>query len=156
MSKNLAILQKCARIFSILARIALIVSIAGAVTGLAATMLWIRWNTAPAADIPAIAQLFALIDQGTYYKTLALLIDDTITSAITALWPPLRGGFDRSPRTTQAPGRAALSLHDKLKYIAQYEGRSANGQIVYLLRQCIREFEAREGVIPMPEEEKED
>lgn len=42
------------------------------------------------------------------------------------------------------------TLHYKLKYIAQYEGRSANGQIVYLLRQCIREFEAREGVIPTP------
>ena len=47
-------------------------------------------------------------------------------------------------------------LHYKLKYIAQYEGRSANGQILYLLRQCIREFEAKEGPIPTPSEDKKD
>ena len=46
-------------------------------------------------------------------------------------------------------------LHHKLKYIAKYEGRSANGQIVYLIRQCIREFESREGEIPF-EAEKSD
>ncbi len=38
-------------------------------------------------------------------------------------------------------------LHGKLKYIAKYEGRSANGQILYLIRQCIKEFEAQNGVI---------
>ena len=43
-------------------------------------------------------------------------------------------------------------LHHKLKYIAKYEGRSANGQIVYLIRQCIREFENREGEIPFEAE----
>ena len=47
-------------------------------------------------------------------------------------------------------------LHYKLKYIAQYEGRSANGQIVYLLRQCIRDFEAKEGPIPIPLDEQKD
>ena len=36
-------------------------------------------------------------------------------------------------------------LHRKLKYIAKYEGRSANGQIIYLIRQCIREFEEKYG-----------
>lgn len=41
-------------------------------------------------------------------------------------------------------------LHHKLHYIAKYEGRSANGQILYLLRQCIRDFEAKEGPIPVP------
>lgn len=44
-------------------------------------------------------------------------------------------------------------LHYKLRYIAKFEGRSANGQILYLIRQCIREFEAREGVIPFPVQE---
>ncbi len=39
-------------------------------------------------------------------------------------------------------------LHAKLRYIAKYEGRSANGQILYLIRQCIREFESKEGPIP--------
>ncbi len=38
-------------------------------------------------------------------------------------------------------------LHAKLHYIAKYEGRSANGQILFLLRQCIREFEEKNGVI---------
>ena len=38
-------------------------------------------------------------------------------------------------------------LHSKLKYIAKYEGRSANGQILYLIRQCIREFEEKHGEI---------
>lgn len=38
-------------------------------------------------------------------------------------------------------------LHRKLRYIAKYEGRSANGQIIYLIRQCIREFEKENGEI---------
>ena len=38
-------------------------------------------------------------------------------------------------------------LHSKLHYIAKYEGRSANGQILYLIRQCIREFEEKNGEI---------
>ena len=38
-------------------------------------------------------------------------------------------------------------LHYKLHYIAKYEGRSGNGQILYLIRQCIRDFEDREGPI---------
>ena len=32
-------------------------------------------------------------------------------------------------------------LHNKLKYIAKYEDRSINGQVIYLIRQCIRNFE---------------
>lgn len=40
-------------------------------------------------------------------------------------------------------------LHGKLKYIAKYEGRSANGQILYLIRQCIKDFEAQNGVIEL-------
>ncbi len=39
-------------------------------------------------------------------------------------------------------------LHHKLHYIAKFEGRSANGQIQYLIRQCIKDFEAKEGEIP--------
>ena len=38
-------------------------------------------------------------------------------------------------------------LHGKLHYIAKYEGRSANGQILYLIRHCIREFEEKHGEI---------
>ena len=43
-------------------------------------------------------------------------------------------------------------LHYKLHYIAKYEGRSGNGQILHLIRQCIREFEREQGEIPVPAE----
>lgn len=51
------------------------------------------------------------------------------------------------------------SLHFKLHYIAKYEGRSANGQILYLIRQCIKEFEKENGEItipPTPSESREE
>ena len=38
-------------------------------------------------------------------------------------------------------------LHYKLRYIADFEGRSINKQILYLIRQCIRQFEEKEGTI---------
>jgi hypothetical protein len=38
-------------------------------------------------------------------------------------------------------------LHYKLHYIARYEGRSANGHILYLIRKDIAEFEAKHGEI---------
>ena len=45
-------------------------------------------------------------------------------------------------------------LHHKLRYIAKFEGRSINGQILHLIRQCIRNFEDQEGEIPFhPEPE---
>jgi len=43
-------------------------------------------------------------------------------------------------------------LHYKIKQIAKFEGRSVNGQILYLIRRCIREYEEKEGQIPFPEE----
>ena len=47
-------------------------------------------------------------------------------------------------------------LHYKLYYIADYEGRSGNGQILYLIRQCIRNFEKEHGeIIYVPEEKGE-
>lgn len=39
------------------------------------------------------------------------------------------------------------SIHAKIKYIAEYEGRSINGQIIYLIRQCIKKFENENGEI---------
>lgn len=39
------------------------------------------------------------------------------------------------------------ALHRKLKSIAKYEGRSINGQVLYLIRQCIKSFEESNGVI---------
>ena len=39
------------------------------------------------------------------------------------------------------------TLHSKIKYIAKYEGRSINGQIIYLIRKCIQQFEIENGKI---------
>jgi len=38
-----------------------------------------------------------------------------------------------------------IEVDPELHYIARYEDRSGNGQIIYLIRQCIREFEERQG-----------
>ena len=38
-------------------------------------------------------------------------------------------------------------LHYKLHYIANYEGRSGNKQIIYLIKECIRNFEKEHGEI---------
>ncbi len=48
-------------------------------------------------------------------------------------------------------------LHYKLHYISKYYGRSANGQILYLIRQAIKAFEKKDGeiIIPTPTEENE-
>jgi hypothetical protein len=45
-------------------------------------------------------------------------------------------------------------LHYKLRYISKYYGRSANGQILYLIRQAVKEYEKNEGEIPVPKEEE--
>ena len=41
-------------------------------------------------------------------------------------------------------------LHYKLHYISKYYGRSANGEILYLIRQVIKTFEQAEGKIEFP------
>ena len=41
-------------------------------------------------------------------------------------------------------------LHYKLHYISKYYGRSANGEILFLIRQAIKEFETQEGKIEYP------
>lgn len=38
-------------------------------------------------------------------------------------------------------------LHQKLKYISEYNGRSMNGQIIYLIRKEIERFEDTNGEI---------
>lgn len=40
------------------------------------------------------------------------------------------------------------TTHRKIKYIAEYEGRSLNGQILYLVRKCIEKYEKENGEIP--------
>ena len=49
--------------------------------------------------------------------------------------------------------RVSPEVHRKLKYIAKYEGRTVNGQALYLMLNCIREFEKQHGVIPEQSEE---
>lgn len=38
-------------------------------------------------------------------------------------------------------------LHYKLQYISQYEGRSINGEVLYLIRKEIERFEKEHGKI---------
>ena len=45
--------------------------------------------------------------------------------------------------------RIDSELLDKLHYVAAYEGRSANGQLNALARQCVDEHERRYGEIPV-------
>ncbi len=42
-------------------------------------------------------------------------------------------------------------LHYKLHYISRYDGRSANGEVIYLIRQRIEAFEKEHGTIELPE-----
>ena len=46
--------------------------------------------------------------------------------------------------------RIYSELHYKLHYISQYEGRSANGQVIFLIRKAIEDFEKQHGKIEMP------
>lgn len=46
------------------------------------------------------------------------------------------------------------TLH-KLHYIADYEGRSANGQINFMVRNLIERFEEKHGEIPINKKKKQ-
>lgn len=99
MSKNLTIIQKCARVFRILVRVGLILSILGLVFGAAAALLWVRWNNMPASGIDALDRLMAMVDKGSYYRTLATLITDAAACAISGVLTivlPLAGLIVRS------------------------------------------------------------
>ena len=43
--------------------------------------------------------------------------------------------------------RIDSTVLDKLHVVADYEGRSANSQILILIRDCIKDFEEEHGVI---------
>lgn len=47
-------------------------------------------------------------------------------------------------------------LHRKLRYIAKFEGRSINREIIYLIQQCVKSFEATNGEIISSETNSED
>lgn len=40
-------------------------------------------------------------------------------------------------------------LLDKLHIVADYEGRSANGQILVLIRKCVEQYEKEHGTISL-------
>ena len=42
-------------------------------------------------------------------------------------------------------------LHCKLHCISQYDGRSANGEVIFLIRQRIEQFEREHGRIELPD-----
>lgn len=44
---------------------------------------------------------------------------------------------------------------DKIHYIADYEARSANGQILVLIRDCIEKFEEKHGEIEFKRKKKD-
>lgn len=50
--------------------------------------------------------------------------------------------------------RIENEVHAKLKYIANGEGRSMNGQITYLIKQCINEYEKTNGKIEVLEDKE--
>lgn len=52
--------------------------------------------------------------------------------------------------------RVSDDLLYKLAYISEYEGRSMNGQIIYLVNQCIRNFEKENGEIEVKNKQKRD
>lgn len=41
--------------------------------------------------------------------------------------------------------RIDTETHDKLKSLAEYDGRSINGEVLYLIRQAIAKHEQRNG-----------
>lgn len=43
--------------------------------------------------------------------------------------------------------RMDKELHDKVQYIATYDGRSMSRQILHLINQCVRDFEKAKGPI---------
>ncbi len=50
--------------------------------------------------------------------------------------------------------RMDRETHDKIQYVAAYEGRSMSGQIVHLMQKNIREFEREHGPITDEDLEK--
>ena len=47
--------------------------------------------------------------------------------------------------------RMDSQMHRKLVYIAEYEGRSLNWQVIHLIQECVRDFERKHG--PISDEE---
>lgn len=48
--------------------------------------------------------------------------------------------------------RIDSDLLQRFRYVCEYDGRSANGKILFMIRQCIAEFEAENGKIELEED----
>lgn len=57
-------------------------------------------------------------------------------------------------KTSYLSIRMDKPTHDKIQYVAAFEGRSMSGQIVHLMQKCIRDFEKEHG--PITVEDMED
>ena len=49
--------------------------------------------------------------------------------------------------------RIDSQLHYKFSYISEYDGRSMNGELLYLIRKAVEEFEKKNGKIEIPDAE---
>jgi len=58
----------------------------------------------------------------------------------------------QKPKDKHLGIRINNDIHYKLHYISDYEGRSANGHILYLIRKDIARFEAEHGEIEIQSE----
>ena len=59
--------------------------------------------------------------------------------------------FPKKEKDNHLGLRIDSELHYKLHYISQYDGRSANGEVIYLIRQRIERFEREHGRIELPD-----
>ena len=58
-------------------------------------------------------------------------------------------------KTAHLSIRFDKETHDKIFYIAEYEGRSGSGQIMHLIRRCITDFEKEHGKIEIPKNQED-
>jgi predicted DNA-binding protein len=58
--------------------------------------------------------------------------------------------FSKPKKEKHLSQRVDKELHYKLHYISKYYGRSANGEVIYLIRKAIEAFEAEHGKIEPP------
>ena len=61
---------------------------------------------------------------------------------------------DKKKKNAVIFNRVSPEIHQKLRYIAKYEGRTINGQVLYLILTCIRDFERENGPIVVEQEEE--
>ena len=59
-------------------------------------------------------------------------------------------GMEKRPKDKHLGLRIEAELHYKLHYISRYEGRSANGEVLYLIRKAVEDFETKNGKIDLP------